>query len=201
VSPPSQEPTTPMPSHPSGPTDHPFSQGTGSSAGISQKAATQALAAQSRISLRTAYKWLSRFRAAERSGTGGSTEVFRRTARGTLVRQQLSGCRTCGTGCTLPPHFRQGFLLVRPSPPWSAHEGAWVGTTEEPLTPNVCFRRYQWEARDMIHCDNQKGLARFERVGHRITGTVVKASSEVPATKRCTSRSTTPPPGLRRSAG
>jgi hypothetical protein len=60
------------------------------------------------------------------------------------------------------------------------------------LEPNAAVQRYQWQTPvDMIHVDT-KQLARFERVGHRITGDRREAARGEPAKRRSTSRWMTP---------
>jgi transposase len=125
------------------------------------------LAFQAGISLRTAYKWLARFRAGGPAALVDRLSV-RRNQRRTLDPQQLQQATALRhERCTMR---RIAKALTAPL----STTGRWLKSmglgrlknlqTKEPV------RRYQWaQPGDMIHVDT-KQLARFERVGHRITG-------------------------------
>jgi transposase InsO family protein len=127
----------------------------------------KALAAQAGISLRSAYKWLARFR------DGGVTALadrrsVRRTQRRTLDPQQLQQAVDLRhQRCTLR---RISKALCAPlATVGRLMKDLGLGRLKN-LDPKPPVRRYQWEhPGDMIHVDT-KQLARFERVGHRITG-------------------------------
>ena len=127
----------------------------------------KALAAQAGISLRSAYKWLARFR------DGGVTALadrrsVRRTQRRTLDPQQLQQAVDLRhQRCTLR---RIAKALKAPlSSVGRVMNALGLGRLRN-LEPKKPVQRYQWERPgDMIHVDT-KQLARFERVGHRITG-------------------------------
>ncbi|WP_255476182.1 DDE-type integrase/transposase/recombinase [Cyanobium sp. BSA11S] len=127
----------------------------------------KALAAQAGISLRSAYKWLARFR------DGGVTALadrrsVRRTQRRTLNPQQLQQAVDLRhQRCTLR---RIAKALKAPlSSVGRAMKALGLGRLRN-LEPKKPVQRYQWERPgDMIHVDT-KQLARFERIGHRITG-------------------------------
>jgi transposase InsO family protein len=106
------------------------------------------LAAQAGISLRTAYKWLSRYRCG-----GAAALVDRRSVR-------------CSQRRTLDPQHLQRAVALR-------HERCTLRRIARLLAlplSTVGRTRYQWaRPGDMIHVDI-KQLARFDRVGHRITG-------------------------------
>jgi len=119
------------------------------------------------ISLRTAYQWLARYR------SGGVTALVdrrsvRSTQRRTLDPQQQHQARALRhERCTMR-HIANDLaapLLTVGS--WLKAIG--LGRLRN-LQPREPVRRYQWaQSGDMIHVDT-KQLARFERVGHRITG-------------------------------
>ena len=127
----------------------------------------KALAAEAGISLRTAYKWLARFR------SGGPTSLadrrsVRRTQRRTLDPQQLQHAVDLRyQRCTLR---RIAKAVGAPlSTVARVMKALGLGRLRN-LDPKPPVQRYQWEKPgDMIHVDT-KQLARFERVGHRITG-------------------------------
>ena len=125
------------------------------------------LASQAGISLRTAYKWLARFR------SGGVTALVdrrsvRRTQRRTLdpqLQQQASTLRH--------ERFTMRRIAKDLTAPLST-VGRWLKAIGlgrlRNLEPKEPVRLYQWaQPGDMIHVDT-KQLARFERIGHRITG-------------------------------
>jgi transposase InsO family protein len=132
------------------------------------------LAAQAGISLRSAYKWLARYR------TGGIAALadrrsVRRTQRRTLDPQQLQQAVDLRhQRCTLRRIAR---VLSAPlATVGRLMKALGLGRLKN-LDPKPPVRRYQWERPgDMIHVDT-KQLARFERVGHRITGDRRQGSS------------------------
>jgi len=134
----------------------------------------KALAAEAGISLRSAYKWLARFR------DGGVTALadrrsVRRTQRRTLDPQQLQQAVDLRhQRCTLR---RIAKTLQAPlSTVGRVMNALGLGRLRS-LEPKPPVRRYEWERPgDMIHVDT-KQLARFERVGHRITGDRRQGSS------------------------
>ena len=125
------------------------------------------LAAQAGISVRTAYKWLARYR------LGGATALVdrrsvRRTQRRTLDPLKLQRAVDLRhERCTLR---RVARVLAAPlSTVGRVLKALGLGRLKN-LQPAEPVRRYQWaRPGDMIHVDT-KQLARFERVGHRITG-------------------------------
>jgi len=121
------------------------------------------LAAQSGISVRSAYKWLARYR----SG-GAAALVDRRSQRRPLDPLQLQRAVDLRhERCTLR---RVARVLAAPlSTVGRVLKAIGLGRLKN-LQPAEPVRRYQWaQPGDMIHVDT-KQLARFERVGHRITG-------------------------------
>ena len=125
------------------------------------------LAAHAGISLRTAYKWLARYR------TGGTAALadrrsVRRSQRRTLdplLLQQAIALRH--QRCTLRRIAR--LLQVPLSTVGRAMNALGLGRLRN-LDPKSPVQRYQWQKPgDMIHVDT-KQLACFQRVGHRITG-------------------------------
>ena len=132
------------------------------------------LATQAGISLRSAYKWLARYR------TGGVAALadrrsVRRTQRRTLDPQQLQHAVDLRhQRCTLR---RIAKVLKAPlSTVGRAMRRLGLNRLRN-LDPKPLVQRYQWEQPgDMNHVDI-KQLARFNRVGHRITGDPRKGSS------------------------
>ena len=125
------------------------------------------LAAHAGISIRTAYKWLARYRSGGASALVDRRSV-RRTRRRTLDTQQLKRAVDLRyERCTLR---RVARVLAAPlSNVGRVLKGLGLGRLKN-LQPAEPVRRYQWaRPGDMIHVDT-KQLARFERVGHRITG-------------------------------
>ena len=134
----------------------------------------KALAAEAGISLRSAYKWLARYR------TGGVAALadrrsVRRSQRRTLDPQQLQQAVDLrNQRCTLRRISRA--LQAPLSTVGRVMNALGLGRLRN-LEHKVPVRRYQWERPgDMIHVDT-KQLARFERVGHRITGDRHQGSS------------------------
>ena len=127
----------------------------------------KALAAQAGISLRTAYKWLARYRCGGLTSLADRRSV-RRTQRRTLDPQQLQHAVDLRhQRCTLR---RIAKAVGAPlSTVGRVMKALGLGRLRN-LDPKPPVQRYQWEKPgDMIHVDT-KQLARFERVGHRITG-------------------------------
>ncbi|WP_233133880.1 leucine zipper domain-containing protein [Synechococcus sp. BO 8801] len=125
------------------------------------------LAAQAGISLRSTYMWLARYL------EGGVTALadrrsLRRTQRRTLDPPQLQQAVDLRhQRCTL--HRIARLLLVPISTLARAMRRLGLSRLRN-LDPKPPVQRYQWEQPgDMIHVDI-KQLARFNRVGHRITG-------------------------------
>ena len=127
----------------------------------------QELAAQAGISLRTAYKWLARYRSGGHTSLADRRSV-RRTQRRTLDPQQLQhALELRHQRCTLRRIARS--LGAPLSTVGRLMKSLGLGRLRN-LEPKAPVQRYQWEKPgDMIHVDT-KQLARFERVGHRITG-------------------------------
>lgn len=126
-----------------------------------------ALAAQAGISLRTAYKWLARYRSGGHTSLADRRSV-RRTQRRTLDPQQLQHALDLRQQrCTLR---RIAKAVGAPlSTVGRVMKALGLGRLRN-LEPKAPVQRYQWQTPgDMIHVDT-KQLARFERVGHRITG-------------------------------
>jgi len=125
------------------------------------------LAAQAGISLRTAYKWLSRYRSGGAAALVDRRSV-RRSQRRTLDPQHLQ--RAVALRHERSTLRRIARLLALPlSTVGRTLKAMGLGRLKH-LQPPVPVRRYQWAwPGDMIHVDI-KQLARFDRVGHRITG-------------------------------
>ena len=136
----------------------------------------KALAAEAGISLRTAYKWLARYRCGGHTSLADRRSV-RRTQRRTLDPQQLQQAVDLRhQRCTLR---RIAKAVGAPlSTVGRAMKALGLGRLRN-LEPKVPVQRYQWEKPgDMIHVDT-KQLARFERVGHRITGDRRQGTSKI----------------------
>jgi transposase len=125
------------------------------------------LAAQAAISLRTAYKWLAPYRSGGHTSRADRRSV-RRTQRRTLDPQQLQHALDLRhQRCTLRRIART--LGAPLSTVGRVMKLLGLGRLRN-LQPKAPVQRYQWEKPgDMIHVDT-KQLARFERIGHRITG-------------------------------
>jgi transposase InsO family protein len=134
----------------------------------------KALASQAGISLRNAYKWLARFRAGGIAALADRRSV-RRTQRRTLDPQRLQQAVDLRhQRCTLRRIARA--LSAPLATVGRLMKGLRLGRLKN-FEPKPPVRRYQWERPgDMIHVDT-KQLARFERVGHRITGDRRQGSS------------------------
>ena len=132
------------------------------------------LATQVGISVRSAYKRLARYRSGGAAALVDRCSV-RRTQRWTLDPQQLQRAvdlrherctRRRVARVLAPPLSTDGRVL----------KALGLGRLKN-LKPAEPVRRYQWERPgDMIHVDT-KQLARFERVGRRITGDRRQGSS------------------------
>ena len=132
------------------------------------------LATQVGISVRSAYKWLARYRSGGAAALVDRRSV-RRTQRWTLDPQQLQRAVDLRhERCTLR---RVARVLAAPlSTDGRVLKALGLGRLKS-LQPAEPVRRYQWaRPGDMIHIDT-KQLARFERVGHRITGDRRQGSS------------------------
>jgi len=134
---------------------------------LEERHSLKALAAEAGISLRTAYKWLARYRAGGHTSLADRRSV-RRTQRRTLDPQQLQQALDLRhQRCTLR---RIAKVLGAPlSTVGRVMKALGLGRLRN-LDSKPPVHRYEWEKPgDMIHVDT-KQLARFERVGHRITG-------------------------------
>lgn len=127
----------------------------------------KALAAAAGISLRTAYKWLGRFREGGPAALADRRSV-RRSQRRTLDPQQLQHAVDLRhQRCTLRRIVRS--LQAPLSTVGRVLKALGLGRLRN-LEPRPPVRRYQWQRPgEMIHVDT-KQLARFRQVGHRITG-------------------------------
>jgi transposase len=127
----------------------------------------QILAADAGISVRTAYKWLGRFREGGPAALADRRSV-RRTQRRTLDPQQLQHAVDLRhQRCTLRRIARS--LQAPLSTVGRVLKALGLGRLRN-LEPRPPVRRYQWQRPgEMIHVDT-KQLARFRKVGHRITG-------------------------------
>ena len=125
------------------------------------------LAAQAGISLRTAYKWLARYRSGGHTSLADRRSV-RRTQRRTLDPQQLQHALDLRhQRCTLR---RIAKSLGAPlSTVGRVMNSLGLGRLRN-LEPKAPVQRYQWEKPGDINHVDTKQLARFQRVGHRITG-------------------------------
>ena len=132
------------------------------------------LAAEHGISERTARKWLARFRSGGQAALADRRSV-RRSQRWTLDRQQLQqAVELRHQRCTLRRIAR--LLLVPISTLGRAMRRLGLNRLRN-LDPKPPVQRYQWERPgEMIHVDIKR-LARFNRVGYRITGDPRKGSS------------------------
>ena len=125
------------------------------------------LAALAGISVWTAYKWMARYRSGGAAALVDRRSV-RRTQRWTLDPLQLQRAVDLRhERCTLR---RVARVLAAPlSTVGRVLKALGLGQLKN-LQPAEPVRRYQWaRPGDMVHIDT-KQLARFERVGHRITG-------------------------------
>jgi len=125
------------------------------------------LAAEYGISLRCAYRWLARYR------SGGPTSLayrwsVRRTQRRTLDPQQQQHAVALRHQRL---HMRHIVRLLHAPFSTVARTLSRLGLGRlRNLDPKPPVQRYEWERPgDLIHIDI-KSLARFRKVGHRITG-------------------------------
>ena len=125
------------------------------------------LAALAGISVRSAYKWLARYRSGGAAALVDRRSV-RRSQRRTLDPQQLQRAVDLHhERCMLRRVARVSTVPL--STVGRALKALGLGRFKN-LQPVEPVRRYQWaRPGDMIQF-NIKQLARFERVGHRITG-------------------------------
>ncbi len=125
------------------------------------------LAAEAGISLRCAYKWLARYR------SGGAVSLadrrsVRRTQRRTLDPQQLQQAVDLRHQRLHLSHIAR--LLVAPFSTVARVLNRLGQGRLRNLEPKPPIQRYERDRPgDLIHIDAKK-LARFRKVGHRITG-------------------------------
>jgi len=125
------------------------------------------LAFQAGISLRTAYKWLARFRSGGPAALVDRRSVRRNQRRTLDPQQQQQATALRHERCTMRRIAKALAAPLSTTGRWLKSMG--LGRLKN-LQPKEPVRRYQWaQPGDMIHVDT-KQLARFERVGHRITG-------------------------------
>jgi len=125
------------------------------------------LAFQAGISLRTAYKWLARFRTGGRAALVDRRSVRRNQRRTLDPQQQQQATAFRHERCTMRRIAKELSAPLSTTGRWLKSMG--LGRLKN-LQPKEPVRRYQWsQPGDMIHVDT-KQLARFERVSHRITG-------------------------------
>ena len=132
------------------------------------------LAAEAGISLRCAYKWLARFRSGGAASLADRRSV-RRTQRRTLDPQKLQQAVDLRHQRLHLRHIAR--LLAAPfSSVARALNRLGLGRLRN-LEPKPPVQRYEWERPgDLLHID-VKTLARFRKVGHRITGDRQKGRS------------------------
>lgn len=125
------------------------------------------LAAENGISLRCAYRWLARYRSGGPASLADPRSV-RRTQRRTLDPQQLQDAVDLRHQRL---HLRHIARLLHAPFSTVARTLSRLGLGRlRNLEPQPPVQRYQWEqSGDLIHIDI-KSLARFRKVGHRITG-------------------------------
>jgi len=125
------------------------------------------LAAENGISLRCAYRWLARYRSGGVASLADRRSV-RGTQRRTLDPQQLQQAVDLRHQRLHLRHIAR--LLQAPfSTVARALSRLGLGRLRN-LEPKPPVQRYEWERPgDLIHID-VKSLARFQKVGHRITG-------------------------------
>jgi hypothetical protein len=141
---------------------------------LDQDRCLAALAAENGISERTARKWLTRFRSGEPAAMADRRSV-RRTQRRTLDQQLLQQAMELRhKRCNLRKIARLPLVPISTLARAMRRLGLNRMRNFDPKPPVL---RYQWERPgDIIHVDI-KQLARFQRVGHRITGDPRKGSS------------------------
>ena len=132
------------------------------------------LAAQAGISLRSAFKWLARFRAGGPAALADRRSV-RRSQRRTLDPRQLQKAVDLRHQRLHLRHIAR--LLAAPfSTVARTLSRLGLGRLRN-LEPRPPVQRYEWERPgDLIHVDI-KSLARFRQIGHRITGDRQKGRS------------------------
>ena len=125
------------------------------------------LAAEAGISLRCAYKWLARYRSGGAASLADRRSV-RRTQQWTLDPQQLQQAVDLRHQRL---HLRHIARLLQAPFSTVARTLSHLGLGRlRNLEPKQPVQRYEWERPgDLIHVD-VKTLARFRKVGHRITG-------------------------------
>jgi transposase len=123
--------------------------------------------AAERISLRCAYRWLGRYRSGGVASLADRRSV-RRTQRRTLDPQQLQRAVELRHQRL---HLRHIARLLHAPFSTVARTLSRLGLGRfRNLEPKPPVQRYEWERPgDLIHIDI-KSLARFRKVGHRITG-------------------------------
>ena len=148
------------------------------------------LAAEAGISLRCAYKWLARYRSGGAAALVDRRSV-RRTQRWTLDPQHLQRAVELRHQRLHLRHIAR--LLAAPfSTVARVLNRLGLGRLRI-LEPKPPVQRYERETPgDLMHIDVKK-LARFRRVGHRITGTVSRDALPASAMTESTSQSTMPP--------
>ena len=125
------------------------------------------LAAESGISLRCAYRWLARYRLGGVASLADRRSV-RRTQRRMLDPQQVQHAVDLRHQ-RLHLHHIDRLLQAPFSTVARALSRLGLGRLRN-LEPKPPVQRYEWERPgDLIHIDI-KSLARFRKVGHRITG-------------------------------
>jgi len=125
------------------------------------------LAAENGISLRCTYRWLARYRSGGASSLVDRRSV-RRTQRRTLDPQHLQPAVDLRHQRLHQRHIA-GLLQVPFSTVARALSRLGLGSLRN-LEPKVPVQRYEWAwLGDLIHIDI-KSLARFRKMGNRITG-------------------------------
>ena len=132
------------------------------------------LAAENGISLRCAYRWLARYRSGGAASLADRRSV-RRTQRRTLDPHQLQQAVDLRHQRL---HLRHIARLLQAPFSTVARTLSHLGLGRlRNLEPKPPVQRYEWERPgDLIHVD-VKTLARFRKVGHRITGDRQKGRS------------------------
>ncbi len=125
------------------------------------------LAAESGISLRCAYHWLARYRLGGAATLAGRRSA-RRTQRQMLDPQQVQHAMDL---CHQRLHLRHIARLLQAPFSTVARALSRLGLGRlRNLDPKPPVQRYEWERPgDLNHIDI-KSLARFRKLGHRITG-------------------------------
>ena len=148
----------------------------------------KALAAEAGISLRSAYKWLARFRSGGPSALADRRSV-RRHQRRTLDPQQLQQAVDLRhQRCTLRRIARA--LEAPLSTVGRVINSLGLGRLKN-LEPNPVQRYQRERPGNMIHVDSKSwSVSSVSAIGS--PATAVKAAHRVPATRKCTSPSITP---------